>query len=279
MKIAYHLALHKNLGQALDLLDAVWTPEDTFLVHIDLKTDDRYVEGFARHVQQTGKTANVFQQDRKRIFWATPSIMHLHLSGILKLLRLERDWDYYINLSGQDFPLKKISQLKSFLSSNPNMNYIEVMGTDEWNLPDERIRNYYVVIGGKQRKIWGNRRIPQDIKFYGGSVYLMLTRKFCEFIEKYPLTKRLVKFLRLSKIPDEILFQTLIMASPFRDLVDKNNYRHVKWDSPNDGHPVIYTMEHFEELRNSPYFFAKKFDWHVDKEIVLRLKENIFGGR
>lgn len=45
------------------------------------------------------------------------------------------------------------------------------------------------------------------------------------------------------------------------------------------GRPYIFRSEDYEELINSPYLFARKFDENIDGQIIQRLYDYIAGGK
>ena len=48
------------------------------------------------------------------------------LKGMKELLKLSQNWDFFINLSGQDFPLRPQAVIKDFLKSNKRKNFIKI---------------------------------------------------------------------------------------------------------------------------------------------------------
>ncbi len=77
-----------------------------------------------------------------------------------------------------------------------------------------------------------------------------------------------------AKAPDEMVIQTIAMNSNFRDKIyDENNLqngsmRKIDWAR---GKPYTWQTQDFDELINSPYMFARKFDETKDKEIIDKL--------
>ena len=48
------------------------------------------------------------------------------LRGMAELLKMNSSWKYFINLSGQDFPLKSQEQIARFLVTNHGKEFIKV---------------------------------------------------------------------------------------------------------------------------------------------------------
>lgn len=83
---------------------------------------------------------------------------------------------------------------------------------------------------------------------------------------------------------DEVFLQTIVHNSKF-----KNHLFHAEYDSScfsnmrlidwGRGRPYIFQSEDYEELINSPYLFARKFDENIDGQIIQRLYDYIAGGK
>ena len=67
-----------------------------------------------------------------------------------KLLKMNRSWTHYINLSGQDFPLKSQAYIQSFLRANPRRQYIRALDQREIR-PDtmNRVSHMFVEAVGR----------------------------------------------------------------------------------------------------------------------------------
>ncbi len=71
-------------------------------------------------------------------------MVQAELDGMKYLLEMNEKWDYFINLSGQDFPLKSQVIIKNFLSENEGKSYIKI--ADQEKIRPEtmnRIENYF----------------------------------------------------------------------------------------------------------------------------------------
>ena len=77
-----------------------------------------------------------------------------------------------------------------------------------------------------------------------------------------------------------MFLQTEIMNSKYKNNLYynkmDNNYiacmRYIDW---NRGKPYTWTLNDFDELIHSKFLFARKFDWNIDKEIIIKIKEYI----
>lgn len=82
-----------------------------------------------------------------------------------------------------------------------------------------------------------------------------------------------IKYLLNSLNPDESIFQTLLMMSPYRKT--RCDYLHyVDWSErigkPKNS-PNTLVLSDYEKIKKSGYLMARKFDVNVDKEIIAKL--------
>src|SRR3546814_18055983 len=68
--------------------------------------------------------------ESKKALWGGYSLVDAELRGMKQLLKMNRSWTHYINLSGQDFPLKSQAYIRTLLRSTPRRQYIRA--------PDQR---------------------------------------------------------------------------------------------------------------------------------------------
>jgi len=125
--IAFSILMYKDVEQFERLLRAVYRPQNLYCIHVDNKSlDDVHaaVAAIARCFD------NVFVlQPSIEVHWGTFSVLEPELACMKRLLRRSKKWRYFINLTGQEFPLKTNWQivriLKAFNGSNNMEGTIE----------------------------------------------------------------------------------------------------------------------------------------------------------
>ena len=122
-----------------------------------------------------------------------------------------------------------------------------------------------------QRRLKIDRSSHVDFQFYGGANWCSITGKFATYVAEH--FHKYKKYFRFTQNSDEFLWQTIVMDSPFRENLYiagfENNYdaclRYIDW---NRGAPYVFRSGDFDELMTSICMFARKFDDHIDKEII-----------
>jgi len=273
MRIAYHISVHTKPKQFQWLFDAIYNPEDLFAVHIDKKVSDATAKAF---VEIVGNKPNVHFSDPWSVIYGDWALCEVELDGIRHFLEHHDDWDYFINLSGQDYPLQNRPQIVAELTKDPTQNYINL-------IPLDSLPRYF-----NRRKRWFCFRVkdrfvrtpipylqPSQIKIdWHGSAWHILTREFCEWVCSADIARESMSFLRHVKLPNEFLMQTLIMNSPYRGTLNTAYKRKMVWKD-HSPHPEILTMKDYPLLLESDAFFARKFDPDTDHEVLEALRRRI----
>jgi hypothetical protein len=121
--IAYFILVHRYPQQFKRLFNAIYSTENTYLIHVDKSAS---VELRLEIKSFLSSFSNAYVMISQNVVWGGYSMVDAELRGIKKLLKLSIRWDHYINLSGQDFPLKSQSDIKKFLKKNINVDYIKI---------------------------------------------------------------------------------------------------------------------------------------------------------
>jgi hypothetical protein len=279
VRIAYLIMAHNNPAQIRRLLGAIYHPDNYYILHID-KESDISCHKIAEELQLS--YSNVSLLGSQTVIWAGFSVLEVELRAIRKLLEMKSNWDFFINLSGQDFPIKTQKEITSYLAIRKSCNFIEIFDPyKHWHSenPSIRIEGFFIEIP-KEKKLlrladYLNRSWPfENAKWYGGSQWVILNRLFCEYIISNKKVFEFEKFFSNTVAPDESFFQTVLMASDFSSSVVNDNKREIYWEG---NRPKIYKMEDLQILLNSSNFFARKFDSDVDDKILDELGKNILG--
>lgn len=269
MSLAYLILTHHKPRQFARLFDALYHPADRFLIHVDRKAPLAIRDAIARHVR--GKP-NVHHLQSRRITWGGWSVSEVQLDGIRALLARDKGWRWFVNLSGQDFPLKRRDTILAELQATPERNHIHCKSFDEFPEADRehlrwRLRHRFIEQNGDVMMAPGTPDRPADVTVWKGSAWWTLTRAFCEWVVHDTLARKMSASLRESFIADEFLMQTLAMNGAFAGTVGDDNRRLIRF-TPGAAHPDTLTMSDSAVLLDSPAHYARKFDEDVDAGIL-----------
>ena len=272
MKLAYLITAHKNARQLRRLLRAIHHPDNAYVLHICSRAPAE-MQAAARELVAAYR--NCFLIPGEPVMWGSWRLAHAQLRQMAEALRAAGDWDYCLNLSGQDYPLRTHQQIVSTLAAGPrDANYIEVLDFAKASAnPRKRLQYYWIPFRGKMRKVFPRR--PVQFKVYWGSNHFVLTRSACDHLVNSEISRQMQRNFRFTLCADEMVFQNAIMHGPpeLRESVINKNWRKITWaGGPN---PKTYTMADLDELLASDAWFARKFDEAVDSKILDALDEHL----
>jgi len=281
VKIAYLIAAHKNAGQVVRLIEQLDCEDAVFAIHIDKKSPFNVYDEVTSALKAR---KNIIFLERLGVTYAGWSQCKVVFSALNRLCVEGLQWDYFIHLSGQDYPIKPISYIHEWLELHRGTNFIDARLIDklEWRLRGS-VRRRYQWLAIEQSHRVCRLPIPLSpfnhlrIKYYGSGWY-MITREFCNWVVESNAETRIARRFRHTTSPDEFVMQDLIMAGPFRDTVECDNRRFFIFRDHNNKrlqHPLNLTMDHLEKVMQSSAFFARKFDQEVDDEIINTISQNI----
>lgn len=280
MKQAFLIIAHNNpeiLTYQLELLDS----EDVaFFIHIDKRASINKSE-LIKHV----KKAHIEFIEPKKIKWGSYS----QIDCEIRLLKasVQRKYDYYHLISGVDMPLHTISEMQAFLEAHPNTEYIHFDANVVDDSVKDRIRFYHFFPGRKkwQKKLDGILVKAQRILnvdrlknhkwiIQKGANWFSITHTLAQSVVVHE--KEIRQSYVWSFCGDEVFLQTYIYNSIYKNRLDSlcfnDDYemclRKIDWAR---GNPYVFRVNDFDELAQSKCFFARKFDWNTDSEIVKKI--------
>lgn len=211
--------------------------------------------------------------------------------------------DYYIFLSGADYPIKDNGYIMRFLMQHDGTNFINFYPLVNGAAGDIHITRFHCVdvmacvpkpIGFCLRCclrvvnwLLPGRQLPSGITPFRGSTSWCLHRETMVYVQHFAASlggRRLLRFLRCAWGSDEIFFPTVVLNSPFaercrfyqRDIKDaceprktenKAYLHYIDWN-PLRENPAVLTMADFDALQKSEYLFARKFDEQISRELL-----------
>lgn len=135
-------------------MESLYSTDDVFLIDIDHGQNLNASSRVLRWLKPWSKLDNVHIRLDANVGWGASGILRKTLQGAFKLLELDKSWRYYINLSGQDLPLKSNAQIKKVLAAGDEQgtNFIRCFEADPITLESVKVDNI-----GRKSMLWGDR--------------------------------------------------------------------------------------------------------------------------
>ena len=227
MRIAYLILAHNNPRHLGRLIDALHSPAAQFFVHVDRTTD------IAPFLHLQGPQV-VFCERRIHCAWGNRSLVDATNVLIDQALAATMPFDYHVLLSGACYPIRSTRYIETFLAEHAATEFIEtiVMPDARYGKPIERLTRYFITREKPFARLkWklqsllhatlpqrNYRRYFGDLQPVGGSQWWALTHDALvharRFIDEHAA---LYAFFKHVDCPDELVFQTALWNSPFRE--------------------------------------------------------------
>lgn len=210
--LAFSLAVYRDVEQVERLLRAIYQPQNLYCIHVDTKSPllfHQTVSSIARCFD------NVWVATRlSKVKWGDISVILPEINCMRDLLKYFRGkYKYFINLTGQEFPLRTNLELvriaKIFNGSNDiagsssrmDMERVEFRWTHRWS------KTY-------QQTIFYNTYQPKTpypvaLKFFKGELHALFSRRFTEFLLESEHGRKYLEWCWDTGHPSEHYWNTL----------------------------------------------------------------------
>ncbi|XP_041133745.1 xylosyltransferase 1-like isoform X2 [Polyodon spathula] len=292
VRVAFVLVVHGRASRQLQrLFKAIYHADHYYYIHVDQRSNYLHRQVVVMASQYPNVRVTPW---RMSTIWGGASLLTMYLQSMKDLLDMgDWSWDFFINLSAADYPIRTNDQLVAFLSKYRDMNFLKSHGRD--NARFIRKQGLDRLFFECDTHMWrlGDRKIPEGITVDGGSDWFLLNRKFVNYVinSQDDLVTNMKRFYSYTLLPAESFFHTVLENSPHCESMVDNNLRITNWNrklgckcqykhivdwcgcSPNDFKPADF--HRFQTAR--PTFFARKFEASVNQEIVTQLDGFLFG--
>jgi hypothetical protein len=289
MNLAFLILAHKNPEQLQLLVEFLHRNNAAVFIHIDRKNKDLF-SGF---VNANRDKKNVFIYTKYKVYWGGYSQIKATLFLLNEALS-RSPFDFVSLLSGQDAPTAALSQFSEFLKPYRNSSFVHwhkvpAHGTWDGNGGLDRVNYFWVTAFPKSLGFFYNRlmvvvhavqrRLKLFRKFglplFGGANWFTLNKEMAVYVSRYVKDhKGFFRKFRFTRCADEMIIQTILLNSPYREDIVNDTLRLIDWETGPE-YPRIFRSGDTERLLASGKFFARKFDTAVDREVLEKLYRSL----
>ncbi|XP_005392323.1 PREDICTED: beta-1,3-galactosyl-O-glycosyl-glycoprotein beta-1,6-N-acetylglucosaminyltransferase 7 isoform X2 [Chinchilla lanigera] len=209
--LAYIITLPKEMPMFVQLLRAIYVPQNVYCLHVDEKAPKTFktaVKTLANCFE------NIFISSKKhKVASAGPLRLQADINCMEDLVHSRFQWSYVINLYGEDFPIKTNKEIIHYLRSKWNNKNITPgviqpsnakFKTGQRDPESSPTGNIYVSPNERFK-----HEPPHNLTIYFGSAYYVLTRKFVHFILTDTRAKDMLRWSRDIRSPEQHYWVTL----------------------------------------------------------------------
>jgi Core-2/I-Branching enzyme len=264
--------IHSNSIQLRRLINRLNSDNTIIFLHLDLKIEISLFNEYQN-------LPNVFFiKNRVKVNWGSYNMVQCVVNSFKEIIPKFKNDQYVSLISGQDYPLITNNEMNRFLSLNQGKAFMEFYPIyNDWVEAIPRLEKYHLtnysfpgntVVESILNSWLTKRKLPSELIYVGRSQWFTITIEhiayIVHFLEKHPHIKR---FFKLTWGSDEIVFQTILYSSIYKEQMVNNNLRYIDWSS-GEASPKILTVDDIDKISNSGKFFARKFDANFDSEVL-----------
>ncbi|WP_040203791.1 beta-1,6-N-acetylglucosaminyltransferase [Neobacillus jeddahensis] len=284
VRTAYLLQIHTNPQQVNMFINQLIDEgaADVF-VHIDKRT---YEQVYPQLIKN--QHVKILRESIK-CEWGDISQVAATILLLKEVMRSHNNYDFVCLRSGQDLLVR--NGFKKFLVENRGNVFMNFKDIGKENLcvlkvnwpkgarkrytsahPYRIFRRIIQELYHRGINLYPNTNYwPKEFNFYCGSQWFTIPFEVASFVVEF-LEKNdwYFNFFTNAYCPDEWFFHTLIMNSPFKSNVVKNNLLYLKWGEKfsERNSPQYLTYEDITSIEQSLQFFARKFDKNIDPNVI-----------
>ncbi|KAK3090588.1 hypothetical protein FSP39_012916, partial [Pinctada imbricata] len=293
VRIVFVLTINgRQVRQVRRLLKAIYHTRHYYFIHVDMRQEYLYRELFPLE----SLLPNIFLARRRfATIWGGISLLQAHLEFMKEVLNKDWKWDYYINLSESDYPIKKLESLEIFLTEYKGHTFVKSHGHDTARfIRKQGLDKMFVECDTHMWRL-GPKTLPTNIVFDGGSDWVALHRGFAQYVitSEDSLVSGLKTFYKYSLLPAESFFHTVLHNSEFCDKWMDNNlhltnwrraqgckcqHKHVvDWCGCSPNVLTTHSLDKLMKYESKATYFARKFDPVIDQDIINSMDVYMFG--
>lgn len=279
------------------LVSRLHHPANMYLLHFDLKIPSYRVVTVVATLRANPAYHNVHVLQREPVTYRGISMVLNTLAAVDRLLELG-DWDYFINLSGSDYPLVHPSTIRrllalpylrergaNFFTSSPREQWMQAVA-DRFDhisidpaLAETTLSSVSATSTDRTRPpnlliLDEHSPLPalHDFEVVKGEAWVVMTRSASRFMAASAFSRKMLLAMALAQDPSEHFYGSLLWNHPVLNrTIVPHSLRSIYWkiNGVSSGqHPYVidrlvekdgqFTL--WQYLKMSPHLFARKFD-------------------
>ncbi|CAM9921014.1 unnamed protein product, partial [Ectocarpus fasciculatus] len=279
-RLAYGIMVYQRKGYSpqttLDqfgrMLRALYDEENTYIIHVDIKSEKALLDAISHHIKDLPNVPSV------SVSWGGITVVERTLALMTKAVEVDSSWRFFVNLGHEDYPSASQAEMRRWLKDKKDgTNFIKcwpIEGHDffgQMERHEQRVQDVNVddFMGGVKEyrtmsgKTGSQERPKADYKFFKSLQQTMLSRQLTEYAIHSSEARRLLLYMATSKAPDELYFPTLTQLDErYSSMATCNDTRHFSyWIRPGGSwHPEYLTLDHFPLVYNATEFYIRKVE-------------------
>lgn len=290
--IAYFIQIAENTVDHLPrLLRKLYHERNVYAIHFDLKIPRHVVRAEEDRIRSNPQYAsNVHIMPSELITYRGISMLLNTINSMRLLIDEDKNWDYFVNLSGADYPLITPNLQRKLLGQEKGLNYFTFAPKRTWdNMAENRLAEVWYDESltfrrtpaiGKLSKLDVRNPLVDDREFdvSHAEAWMITSREFCDFVVRGDMARKMLVAFAYAVDSSEHYFASLAWNhDKYKKSLVPHSLRMVVWmhEGVLSGQHPYYIDEETddgnykfkEELSGSVLFFARKFQ-EIDSKLM-----------
>ena len=275
------------------LLSKIYHEKNVYAIHLDLKISDEQRKNVLNKLYKiTEYKRNVHIMESELITYRGVSMLLNTINAIRLLLDVDKKWDYFINISGSDYPLIDAKSQRKLLGIRKGLNFFTYAPTTSWKeMAINRLSEIWYdesLTFQKQAK----KGYLQNLKVINPLIdekeftiahceaWMIISREFSDFIIRGDMSRKMLLSFGYSADSSEHYFGSLAWNNEkFKQTLVPHALRLVIWThqgKPNHSGQHPYNVDEKDKdgnfmfkkvLNETVLLFARKFE-NVDSDLM-----------
>ncbi|XP_060064736.1 beta-1,3-galactosyl-O-glycosyl-glycoprotein beta-1,6-N-acetylglucosaminyltransferase-like [Ylistrum balloti] len=285
--LAFSIKLHRDPEQVEQLLRTIYRPHNVYCLYIDGKAH-HIVYNLILNISRCFPNVHVIR-DRVNVIYASSAHVVSEMQCMRKCTESGVKWKYYINLTGQEFPLKTNLEIVRILKSLNGANDIESYNhpvLQKWRFQ----KKYKLTRTSNVETTEDKEPFKYKLQLSKGSAYGSFSRNFVDFILNDDVAQEFIAWLNNTYSPEENVWATL-NTLPWAPGGYEMEIRHtfgnflsraIIWENDKvscEGRYIrgvcVFGRKDLTWLTSRPQLFANKFNYKMDNTAIDCLEDII----
>ncbi|XP_068167452.1 beta-1,3-galactosyl-O-glycosyl-glycoprotein beta-1,6-N-acetylglucosaminyltransferase-like [Antennarius striatus] len=283
--LAYSMVVHHKVQNFERLLRAIYAPQNFYCVHVDTKANPSVISAITAI---TSCFPNVFMVSKPvKVVYSAWSRVQADLNCMADLYNISTKWKYFINLCGQDFPLKtnlEIVKALQLLRGSNSLESEKMPESKKWRILKSHSLTGDTIQGTGQDK----KPPPFKLPILSGNAYIVVNRGYIRSVLEDTRIHALIEWAKDTYSPDEFLWATIQRMPDVPgstrpnikyDMTDINAIaRLVKWswhEGPQGSLDAVYPECQGSHVRSICVYGAGDLNWMIKQHHLFANKFDV----
>ena len=219
--LCYGILAHDSAEATIRIIEAVDEPTTMFVVHIDGKYEENYLE-LKEYASKRDRVTVLDHPHRVRVNWGGFSMVNATLQILNYIDQNDIQFTHFVHMASTSYPVVSNQRIRNTLADYPiDANFMHIILKPA--RPAESIWNYYVECDDQLHRIHRLPVITKELNnadFYTSSQWFIISKDFAHYLanpqeEEGIFLRQYLDYISKAVVADENFFGTVLRNTHF----------------------------------------------------------------